>query len=114
MNIYKIIYYWELYTIFKNAKIVLTVTNVGNRGTFACRAVTTIENRNMNATLFWNIQIFHKFGTYKSMDLWNGHLNLWINGRNILIYGYIEGKFVHTNAHQIRNIQINGLMYGTL
>ncbi len=42
------------------------------------------------------------------------HINLWIYGRNIRIYGYMEGKFVHTNAHQIRNIQINGLMDGTL
>ena len=41
---------------------------------------------------FWNIQMFLKFGTYKSMDLWNGHLNLWIYGRNIRLYGYMEGN----------------------
>ena len=90
------------------------MTNVTNRGTFECHTVTTIENRNINVTFFWNIQMFLKFGTYKSMDLWKGHLYLWMYGRNIRIYGYMEGKFVHTNAHQIRNIKINGLMDGTL
>ena len=51
-----------------------------------------------------NIQMFLKFGTFKSMDIWNGHLCLWIYGQNISIYGYMEGKFVHTNAHQIKNM----------
>ena len=69
-------------------------------------------------------QIFLKFETLKSMDLWNGHLNLWIYGWNIYIYGSMDGKSGHTNlwhhnwniqnAHQIWNIQINGLMDGTL
>ena len=90
------------------------MTNVGNRGTFGWRTVTTIENRNINATFFWSIQIFLRFETYKSMDLWNGHLHQWIYGQNILIYVYMEGKYLRTNAHQIRNIQINGLMYGKL
>ena len=48
------------------------------------------------------------------MHLWNEHLHQWIYGRNISIYGYMEGKFLHIDAQQIRNIQINGLMNGTL
>ena len=82
------------------------MTNVANHGTFACRTVTTIENRYINVTFseIWNIQMFLKFGTYQiygymewtfmSMDIWTEHS----------IYGYMEGKFVHTNAHQIKNM----------
>ena len=80
-------YHYKSYELFRVAKIPLEETNVGNRGTFECRTVTDIENRNMNATFFWSIQIFLRFGTFKSMDLWNGHLCLWIYGRNISIYG---------------------------
>ena len=52
MNLYSIIYHWESHAIFKIAKIVLEEKNVANRGTFACRTVTTIENRDVNATFF--------------------------------------------------------------
>ena len=63
MNLYSIIYHWESHAIFKIAKIPLDVTNVANRGTFGCRTVTDIENRDLNATFFWNMQIFPKFAT---------------------------------------------------
>ena len=62
------------------------MTGVGNRGTFAYHAVTIIENRNMNATFFWNIQMFHKFATYKSMDIWTEHSNIRIYGGKICTY----------------------------
>ena len=52
MNLDSIIYHYNSYTIFRAAKIVLTATNVTNRGTFACRTVMTIENRGQNATFF--------------------------------------------------------------
>ena len=121
MNIYKIIYYRKSYTIFRVAKIVLEVTNVANRGTFACRTVTTIENRDRNATFSKNIQIFHKFGTYKSMDIWTEHSNIciyggkictykcapnqehtnqWFNGWNIVTHRYMAQSLEHINVQQ--------------
>ncbi len=82
MNLYRIVYHCKSYAVFKIAKIPLDVTNVTNRGTFACRTVTTIENRGQNATFFWNIQIFHKFGTYKSMLHWREHLDIFNTENN--------------------------------
>ena len=80
MNLYSINYHPKPYTIFKIAKIPLEETNVSNRGTFGCRTVTTVENRNINVTFS---------GTSKySTNL--EHINLWIYGRNIRIYGYME------------------------
>ena len=83
MNLYSIIYHWESHAIFKIAKIVLEEKNVANRGTFACRTVMTIENRGQNATFFWNIQIFHKFGTFKSMLNWLEYLDILIQSTTI-------------------------------
>ncbi|EER32392.1 predicted protein [Candida tropicalis MYA-3404] len=121
MNLYSIIFHSKSYTIFKIAKIVLTVTNVTNRGTFACRTVTTIENRDINATFFWNIQIFYKFGTYKSMDIWTEysniriyggkictykcapnqeHTNQWFNGWNTVTHRYMAQSSEHINVQQ--------------
>ena len=76
INLYSIIYHYKSYTIFRVAEIVLTVTNASNRGTFACRTVTTIENRNMNATFFWNIS--------NIPQIWN-----------IQIYAALERTFGH-------------------
>ena len=96
MNLYSIIYYCQSYALFRIAKIVLIVTNVSNRGTFACRTVTTIENRGQNATFFWNIQIFYKFGTYKSMDIWTEYSNIRIYGGKICTYKCAPNQ-EHTN-----------------
>ena len=49
MNCDNIIYHWKSYTIFRFAKIPLEETNVANRGTLGCHAVTIIEDRDLNA-----------------------------------------------------------------
>ena len=80
-------YHYKSYELFRVAKIPLEETNVGNRGTFECRTVTDIENRNMNATFS---------GAFKfSSDL--EHSNLWIYGMDIYVYGYMDGTFLYTD-----------------
>ena len=82
MNSDSINYHYKSYELFKIAKIVLQVTNVANRGTFGCHAVTIIEDRDLNATFFWNIQIFHKSATLKSMLHWREHLDIFNTEHN--------------------------------
>ena len=97
------------------------MTNVANRGTFGCRTVTTIENRDINVTFLQNIQIFYKVGTLKSMDIWTEHFyiriyggkictyrcapnqehtNQWFNGWNIVTHRYMAQSLEHINVQQ--------------
>ena len=78
-------------------------TNVANRGTFACRTVTTIENRYINVTFS------ETFKCSSNLE----HINLWIYGKDIYIYGCMDGIFEYTDiwrkictykCAQIRNI----------